>query len=934
MKRFLKLFLPVAVLLLLTALTSCGTSAGLEKPQSLEIDIDNQLSWNAVELARSYLVEVKNEKGEEVLSKTTRKTSYSLSELEVGDYEVRVRATGGAQNDQTSDWSDALHFHRDYETGCVYELFNGNTEYRIKRGGSASGTVTIEATYRGKPVTEIGEGAFKGNRNVKEIILGENIRTIAENAFYNCAVLESVTIPNDVVSIGDSAFQGCRELKKVNIPTGISSLPAYCFAYCRSLSEISIGENIRQIGESAFNGSALTSVRIPDSVETIGENAFTTASELTEVAIGKGVVSIGNSAFYDLPKLRKVTFAEGSVLETLGDACFSATPSLREIVLPETVTDIGTRCFYQCATLEKVNLPAAVRHVGALAFNATQLYLNEETDFVYVDNWLVAVKNQDLHKTLTKPDLKQGTVGIIDNCFYRAPILESVQLPDSVRIVGMYAFSGIATLVRFEAGKNLEELQEGAFSNCTGLYVLSLNQSLKVIDTYAFYGCTTLDNNSLGGNSIIPRSVQRIGPYAFKDTMLWGKPENNIIYAGNWAVGFAENAKLGAAELKDGTVGVSDYAFFRCGSLTSLKNLSNCVNIGTAAFFECTALETVSLNPRLETIKEFTFYKCVSLFRVSVPTMLQSVGRSAFFGCSNLKALDFSESIAFTSIGDFAFYNCSNLETVILFDKDEKGNPPTLTEIGRYSFKNCSALTAVELPDTVTTVPEYAFANCSSLGTLKLGSGVTTIGNKAFYKCAGLSAVTLPDSVKTIGKSAFYKCFALNTLTLGSSLESIGDFAFYNDGCKIETLNLPDTLKRIGKYAFKGLNSLTTLVIPKEVTEIAGNAFYGCNNATFYIEEGADTTEWNLRWNSSNRPVVSGVRLSEDGSYVVSLTTGEGTIKNGTYLSDQITPIADPARAGYTFAGWRREDGTQIETKQISEMPTGTLLTAVWTQEE
>ena len=319
----MKWFLPVAALLLLVGLASCKKSAGLETPQSLEIDIDNQLSWDAVDLARSYLVEVKNEKGEKVFSKNTRKTSYSLSDLEVGDYEIRVRATGGAQNDQTSDWSEALYFHRDYESGCVYELYNGNTEYRIKRSGSASGTVTIEATYRGKAVTGIGENAFKGNRNVKEIILGENIRTIAENAFYNCSVLESVTIPDGVTSIGDSAFQGCRELKKINIPTGIASIPAYCFAYCRSLSEISIGENVRSIGESAFNGAALTAVRIPDSVETIGENAFTTASELMEVVIGKGVVSIGNTAFYDLPKLQNVTFAEGSALETLGESAFA-----------------------------------------------------------------------------------------------------------------------------------------------------------------------------------------------------------------------------------------------------------------------------------------------------------------------------------------------------------------------------------------------------------------------------------------------------------------------------------------------------------------------------------------------------------------------------------------------------------------------------------
>ena len=452
MKRFLKWLFPVAAFLLLLGLTSCGTSAGLEPPQSLEIDIDNQLSWDTVESARSYLVEVKNESGEAVLSKTTRKTSYSLSDLAVGDYEIRVRATGGAQNDQTSAWSEALYFHRDYETGCVYELFNGNTEYRIKRGGSASGTVTIEATYRGKPVTEIGESAFKGNRNVKEIILGENIRTIAENAFYNCSVLESVTIPDGVTSIGDSAFQGCRELKKVNIPAGVASVPAYCFAYCRSLSEISLGENILSIGESAFNGAALTAVRIPDSVKTIGENAFTTAGELTEVVIGKGVVSIGKSAFYDLPKLQKVTFAEGSVLETLGESCFAAIPSLQEITLPETVTDIGARCFYRCEALERVNIPSTVRHVGTYAFNATKLYTNEETDYVYVDSWLVAVKNQELHKTVTKLDLKQGTVGIIDNCFYKAPILEAVQLPDSVRIVGQYAFSGIETLVRFEVG--------------------------------------------------------------------------------------------------------------------------------------------------------------------------------------------------------------------------------------------------------------------------------------------------------------------------------------------------------------------------------------------------------------------------------------------------------------------------------------------------
>ena len=68
------------------------------------------------------------------------------------------------------------------------------------------------------------------------------------------------------------------------------------------------------------------------------------------------------------------------------------------------MTDIGARCFYRCEALERVNIPSTVRHVGTYAFNATKLYTNEETDYVYVDSWLVAVKNQELHKTVTKLD--------------------------------------------------------------------------------------------------------------------------------------------------------------------------------------------------------------------------------------------------------------------------------------------------------------------------------------------------------------------------------------------------------------------------------------------------------------------------------------------------------------------------------------------------
>ena len=120
----------------------------------------------------------------------------------------------------------------------------------------------------------------------------------------------------------------------------------------------------------------------------------------------------------------------------------------------------------------------------------------------------------------------------------------------------------------------------------------------------------------------------------------------------------AENAKLGAAELKDSVVGIADNAFFQCGTLTSLKNLSKCAYIGTAAFYECTALETVSPNPRLETVEAYTFYKCKSLFRVSIPTMLRvrrQIGilrlfQSRRWTFPNLPCLPLSETLLSTAV--------------------------------------------------------------------------------------------------------------------------------------------------------------------------------------------------------------------------------------------------------------------------------------------
>lgn len=938
-----RIALPAAVtaviLLFLLSFASCAKGLGI--PSGLSVDIDNVLTWEPTDGAKNYTVKIKNSAGEETESKKTRKLSYSLASLTEGDYEISVRAFGNTDED-VSEWSEVLKFHRDYESGCIYEPINNNSEYAIVKAGSATGKVIIEPTYRGKPVTTIAAAAFRGNRNITEVILGDNIREIGENAFYSCMNLVSVTLPEGLRSIGPSAFQGCNSLETVTIPEGIEDIPEFCFSYCRSLSSVTFGSKIKTIGDSAFNGTALRSVVIPDSVTYIGSHTFATINELTEVTIGKDVADIGSYAFTESPKLAKVTFAEDSRLETLGSHCFTGCPVITQIVLPETVTDIGSHCFYNCALLESVTVPDGVKHIGALAFNATKIYENSPTDFVYAGKWIVAAKNFSTVVTINADDIKPDTLGISDNCFRNAPLLESVKLPDSVKTIGRYTFSLVSKLARFDAGSGLEFIMAGAFNDCPMLNVLNLNEGLLEIDQYAFAACTMLDNNAQ--RSIIPKSVRRIGYGAFLYTQLWSTPdENHIIYAGShrtaWVVGYEEGASIGNATLKSGVVGIADYAFNKCSSLTAVEGLSSCIYIGTGAFYECEKLETVSLHTRITEIKPYTFYKCSSLFQIAFPMMLESVGEGAFYKCTNLSELDFSETLNFRSIAPLGFYGCQNLKTV------EFGADSTLEEIGNAAFMYCKVLTGITIPAGVKEIKDYAFSHCNSLvyftvtlpeeGNAPEGyTGITKIGRNAFYKCYMLEEVTIPDSVVSIGERAFYKCNTIKTLTLGSSLESIGDYAFYKASA-IKALHLPDSLTTIGQFAFRGLADLDSVIIPKSVVTVGANAFYGCTQASFYLEEGTQSDEWNLRWNSSSRPVVYGASLSEDRTFVTGITVGEKAVANNVNLAvSAITPLLPPEREGYTFSGWQRADGKIINTYEIPNEPAGSVLTAVWKASE
>ena len=921
----------------LLAFVSCGKQ-NLSVPSGIDLDVDNNLTWDEDKLARSYKIEIVNVDTGERSERSSRRATFSLSGLAEGDYELRIKAVSGLKDYTDSAWSRKLDFHKDYETGCLYELIKNSTEYRIKKVGSASGTVKIEEKYRGKPVTSIASLAFRGSSAVEGVIIGGRVTEIGESAFWNCRALKSVTIPESVVKIEKAAFQSCSALEEIVIPSGITEIYDSTFAYCKSLKKVTISENVTAIGEGAFSDcTSLEELVIPNKVKTVGKYAFSNCG-FTKVRIGDSVVSLGEYAFYKCANLTAVDFGEEGKLKDIGTYAFSECASLESLVLPVGVEDVQRHCFYDSAKLAEVVLPTTVKHVGQYAFIGTKIYadaIGDETApaYLYVGDWLVAT-SAGLRQTITKIEpttLKTDLVGIADGAFVNAKELLSIELAESVKYIGSSAFGGCEKLWQLTLPDGgVETIGDTAFAQCVVLGTVRLGNGLKEIGISAFNGCKLLDNSTQEGVVLIPDSVERIGTNAFYGTALYGKPDSatGVIYAGKWVVGYQQLASANIT-IKDSTVGIADYAFYKIAYLRSIDGVENVKHIGKGAFYGCTNLMRVKLNRTITKIDDYTFYKCSSLSideTNPLPTNLRAIGRSAFYECKSLLALDLSGTKV-TDIGMFAFYGCDLIKSIDFGDRVEN--------ISDKAFYKNVSLGKIVIPDSVKKIGEKAFFKDQAVKKIDLGNGIEEIGAYAFSTMPEIKSLVIPDSVKKIGDYAFYKHVNAETLVIGNNVEEIGNYAFFGMA-KVGRLSIPSSVKKIGNYAFKGFARLTSVVLPTTIEELGTHAFYGAKNAAFYTDAAEIPGGWSKKWNSSYRPLVYGCVLSEDGKYVVSVTVGENTLENGFEFIEieKRNPVSAPRREGYTFAGWATSENGEVEytADGIRDVPAGTTVYSVWTE--
>ena len=186
--------------------------------------------------------------------------------------------------------------------------------------------------------------------------------------------------------------------------------------------------------------------------------------------------------------------------------------ALLSMDLPHSLTAISDNAFLRCTSLKSVIIPNSVNSVSS--GNGMGIFGQcsnlESVIFEGGSSLKTLMKNMfnatPKLKTVVLPDsLEEISESAFDNSG-----IESINIPDNVKLIDRWAFCGCTSLkeVTFSSGSRLQILGSNCFSNCPLLTSLNLPSSL-----------TTINSNGLSGiaakSIILPLSVTTINKNAF-----------------------------------------------------------------------------------------------------------------------------------------------------------------------------------------------------------------------------------------------------------------------------------------------------------------------------------------------------------------------------------------------------------------------------------
>ena len=137
-----------------------------------------------------------------------------------------------------------------------------------------------------------------------------------------------------------------------------------------SITDIVLPKYLVEIGEDAFRGSDIASVEMPNTVKRLGVHAFADCKNLKNVTLSSSLTLIPMGAFSGCEALEELQVPAS--VKKVADLAFEAS-GLKEMELPMGVESVGAGVFFNCQQLEKLAFPNSLKRLGVCSF----LYCNK-----------------------------------------------------------------------------------------------------------------------------------------------------------------------------------------------------------------------------------------------------------------------------------------------------------------------------------------------------------------------------------------------------------------------------------------------------------------------------------------------------------------------------------------------------------------------------
>jgi len=372
--------------------------------------------------------------------------------------------------------------------------------------------------------------AFSGHTSLSQVLLPKGVKSINDEAFKNCTKLISINLQDcaSLIDIGRDAFSNCASLNTLHLPSSLTSIGPNAFYYCANLTSITIdGVTPPSLDPVAFYGTPMTLIKVPDQslaaykaadtwknyiIVSVNASSLTvnvaTPGTLTTAIEQKGVNvtdvsnlivtgTLNSEDFRVMNKIMTQLYAVDLSQTTITEipaSAFEGKMQLLSFKAPATIQRIGDKAFYGCKLLKELSFGDQIVSIGVSSFESCA---SLDGKIIFPESFISigygafsgcsGIDSVDMGKC---KNLQQISDAAFSNCTQ----LKSILFPTSINFIGFSSFSSCNNLSKVDLSQciHLNTLEGSVFYSCNSLKEVLLPSSIYIISYSAFGYCSQL----------------------------------------------------------------------------------------------------------------------------------------------------------------------------------------------------------------------------------------------------------------------------------------------------------------------------------------------------------------------------------------------------------------------------------------------------------